>query len=442
MAGILDSLLNMSPQQNRGLLAAAAQILQQSGPSRRPFTIGQAMGTGIEAFQGSMEHQRGRELAEEQAEQMGQLRGLQIRDMETKLLEEQRQRDLMRQFGTLAKDSKKTAGQRAASLPGGPTVANLARIPEMQDGFDADDFLSKALPLDPLQALKFAQQFQKSAPEFDTTPRTGTDAAGNAFQYIISKGGKVQRLDGVLPRDEMKLASLGGRDVAYNPYALKEGQTFQRTMTPEGAANHSLARDRFNFDKSQVGKPVFSADAGGFILPPSSANPGGKLIPLAGSAGGKMTEDQAKSMGWLVQAENAYRNLRSVAFDKQGNLTSAATPGFADAIAGVPLIGGPIGNSLRSADRQKFNQASSALSEAFLRAATGAGVTESEARQKIAEITPVWGEDESVSQQKLNAIPLYIESLKARAGPGARKAAGVLGATPPSGGGVTFLGFE
>jgi hypothetical protein len=47
---------------------------------------------------------------------------------------------------------------------------------------------------------------------------------------------------------------------------------------------------------------------------------------------------------------------------------------------------------MRGADRQKFMQGSSSLSEALLRAATGAGVNKDEAAQKIQELTPVfWG---------------------------------------------------
>ena len=43
------------------------------------------------------------------------------------------------------------------------------------------------------------------------------------------------------------------------------------------------------------------------------------------------------------------------------------------------------------------------------------------------ELTPVWGEKPETTQQKLDAIPLYIETLKARAGNGAKTAARVLG---------------
>ena len=105
---------------------------------------------------------------------------------------------------------------------------------------------------------------------------------------------------------------------------------------------------------------------------------------------------------------------------KTGGFKNAdvARPGIADAIAAVPSfgIGEVVGNTLRSPERQKFNQGASSLSEAILRAATGAGVNRDEALQKVRELTPVFGEDSSTTKQKMDSIPMYLNSLKQRAG--------------------------
>lgn len=146
--------------------------------------------------------------------------------------------------------------------------------------------------------------------------------------------------------------------------------------------------------------------------------------------GAKLTEDQGKATGWLVQAENAFKNMQAAGFDEKGNPLAAAKPGIADAISNIPLVGGAVGNSLRTADRQKFVQGASSLSESLLRAATGAGVNKDEAKQKIEELTPQWGEDAATTKQKMAAIPLYIESLKVRAGPGASQAEAIGAGTP------------
>jgi hypothetical protein len=146
------------------------------------------------------------------------------------------------------------------------------------------------------------------------------------------------------------------------------------------------------------------------------AIPGG---PADLKAGGipKLTEDQGKATGWLVQATNSFENMKAAIAGDPG----AARPGVADAIASVPGLSA-VGNHLRSPNRQKFNQASSSLSEALLRAATGAGVNKDEAVQKVQELTPVFGDSQDVIDQKMRAIPLYINSLKVRAGPGAPSA--------------------
>lgn len=146
----------------------------------------------------------------------------------------------------------------------------------------------------------------------------------------------------------------------------------------------------------------------------------------AQASGGKAvaaTEDERKAAGWLSQADNAWKNMQAAmggVDPKTGEFkdASVARPGVADAIASIPSfgLGEVVGNSLRSPERQKFNQAASSLSEAILRAATGAGVNKDEALQKIRELTPVFGEDPATTKQKMGSIPMYLSALKQRAG--------------------------
>jgi hypothetical protein len=156
--------------------------------------------------------------------------------------------------------------------------------------------------------------------------------------------------------------------------------------------------------------------------------PDGK--PLAGK-GSKMTEDQGKATGWLIQADNAWKNMQAA----MAKDPSVAQKGIPDALAAIPSMGftGAVANTIRGAERQKFIQATESLSESLLRAATGAGVNQDEAAQKVRELTPVFGESAETTKQKMAAIPLYIESLKVRAGPGAKLAAGVSSGGAPSG---------
>ncbi len=133
--------------------------------------------------------------------------------------------------------------------------------------------------------------------------------------------------------------------------------------------------------------------------------------------GGTATEDERKAAGWLAQATNAYNNMLGAMYTKEGKKTGAEKPGVIEsAVKGLPFVGEGSAALARGTDRQKFTQAASSLSEALLRAATGAGVNKDEAKQKLEEITPLFTDDEDTRKQKLAAIPVYLESLKSRAG--------------------------
>lgn len=136
-----------------------------------------------------------------------------------------------------------------------------------------------------------------------------------------------------------------------------------------------------------------------------------KGLPLPSGKGGTVgtaTEDERKAAGWLAQADNAYKNMLSAMYTKGGKKTGAQEPGFFEAVG--------LGKVSQSPERQKFNQASASLAEALLRAATGAGQNEAEVIQKIEELTPTYFDTQENINQKLAAIPVYLDSLKARAG--------------------------
>ena len=222
-----------------------------------------------------------------------------------------------------------------------------------------------------------------------------------------------------------QLVSLGDRSVFAKPQA---GASFTMGQSPDskasnalGWANNSLARQRLAFDQAggaDAVKPTFNAELGGFVFKPDAANPQGKFVPLSGGAGNvKLTEDQAKASGWLVQATNAFNNMKEAVAANPG----ANKAGFNDGVAGIPVVGNSIANMLRGEDRQKYVQGASSLSEALLRAATGAGVNMDEAQQKVRELTPQIGDSDAVIKQKEAAIPLYLKTLEMRAGPGAKQ---------------------
>ena len=160
---------------------------------------------------------------------------------------------------------------------------------------------------------------------------------------------------------------------------------------------------------------VVSDETGMFVIDldnPSApgvpvTKPGGAAIVKPPAGGGLPTEDERKAAGWLAQAENAWNNMSNIIKKnpraiEQGLMERVVPEGVA--------------NVVRSEDRQMFLQGARSLAEAALRAATGAGVNYEEARQKIEELTPVYGDKPAVIKQKLDSVKVYLDSLKSRAG--------------------------
>ncbi|WP_396615498.1 hypothetical protein ACHZ97_14595 [Lysobacter soli] len=128
------------------------------------------------------------------------------------------------------------------------------------------------------------------------------------------------------------------------------------------------------------------------------------------------TEDERKAVGWLNQASRAVQNMEQALADDP----EADIPGVIETYSPVEEVR----NRSRSDARQRYVNAASSASEAILRAATGAGVNQDEARQKIAELTPQRGDTDSVRKQKLAGLKGYLGDLRARAGRAAQQSQG------------------
>ena len=153
------------------------------------------------------------------------------------------------------------------------------------------------------------------------------------------------------------------------------------------------------------GKPVF--------FQPGKNGGAPAIVPGVAPAGGgaKLTEDQAKSQGWLAQAEAAYANMMNAKKDEPG----AESPGGADVMQKIPLIGNAAANSARSSARQRYIQGAGAFGEAALRAATGAGMNVYEAEQKIAQFTPSFMDSQETIKQKERDMQVFLKTLRPRA---------------------------
>ncbi len=416
MAGLLDGFGEfIKTPEGQGLLAATFGGLAGARQGQPLNSLGRAGLAGISGYGGALD--RSSKLAEEA--QLNQYRAAQMSNMQAET-DSRKQAMSLDALKRSSLPSLFTGGRSATSPMSGDTSTGIiesAGSPAVAPSFDIARAVSSGL-FTPQEIEAWAKVPNSGMTEVARTMKgmqNGKEVDQQFDKYGRPVGSGLEQYKAPLMQD------LGGNVSALDPYTLKPQAVLPKTMTfgdKTAIGNLAVSQQRLKMEQGNQNQPVFNESLGGFVVKPNAANPDGKLIPLAGgSVNPKMTEDQAKASGWLVQAENSFGNMKGA----MTRTPSASKPGFNDALGSVPGLGG-FANSMRGADRQQFIQGSSSLSEALLRAATGAGVNKDEARQKIEELTPIFGEDEKTTKQKMDAIPLYIESLKMRAGPGAKKA--------------------
>lgn len=364
--GILDQFTNLSPEQTQGLLAFASQALQQSGPSRTPTSFGQVLGGGLQAYQQSIEAQRKRKQEEEQAAQLAQLRAQSL------------------QTGQFEMDDRKRTSEQQQLLQGAYAEA----------GGDPNKLIEAVSRIDPMKGFQLRQQLAKST-EFDTKPQIGIGADGKPFTYILGKDGTQKRLEGTLPRDELKLANLGGKEVAYNPFALQPGQTFQRTQTPDGAASNAIARENLGISRERLALDRETAQQRATM----------EKAP---------TEFQGKSAAYGLRAREADKILTGL----QGKYSPAAVNSKLS-VSEWPLIGGALGaatNLSLSDQDQQAEQAQRDFINAVLRQESGAAIGVGEFDNARKQYFPQPGDSKAVIDQKARNRQLAIQGFETNAG--------------------------
>lgn len=310
---LFDAFSNLSPDQTQGLLSAAAALLQAGGPSRTPTSFGQALGSGLQAFQQGVQGAQDRRAQQEQQRMNSRLLGLRIQDAESDIANQAASRARAQRLQEFYQSG---GGANIPQLPSmAPTIENAQALQAAQSAVGAGDLYSQRLneaqrlrtagfgpeaDAVELQALKFRE-------EFDQTPRTGVDEQGKPFQYVVGKGGNVRRLDGILPRDEMKLVNLGGREVAYNPFALAAGQSFARTASADALVSASTARRGQDLVDARQRQELA---AGGKPPPGYRWTPEGTLAAIPGGPGDKLPESQQKQLVGVNNLSNAIQEYR------------------------------------------------------------------------------------------------------------------------------------
>ena len=417
----LDALLSEEQRKIMGrnaALSAAGALLQASGRSTTPISMGQALGGALQAGQQGYQQARA-----------GTLQDLLLTE---KLKEAKRAQDLQKQVAdVLTKPiTALSPEQQALAAPGmqvGPTMQRAelaASIPQPSAGEAkagqyqqiADIYAAQGKSEDAKRYQEMAEKLNPRA-EVVGQPFEVTDAKGGAPLLVQQyKDGTIKTMQGYGPKRDVVLQNLGGQTVAINKSALKGGESFAQTMTPTDIANLGISRANLGLRQQEFNRGGFQIKETpeGFAYVPTA--PGGAAVPIMGAAGQlkgvsgvKPTEGETNAAGFAQRMELAQSII--------GNLPAGSQPGAGTrTLEAIPFVGGALARSGQGADTQKYDQAAQDWIRAKLRKESGAAIGVDEARQEYATYFPLVGDSAEKIAQKAEARRVVTLGMQKSAG--------------------------
>jgi hypothetical protein len=448
----LDALLSADQRKLLGrnaTLSAAAALLQASGRSAVPISLGQALGSALQAGQ--------------QGYQQARAGSFQDLMLGAKLKEMQTAQDLQKQVAGVLTGPAPTAlspEMQALAVPGmqaGPTMARAelaANIPQPSASeIKAGQYLRIADIYAAAGKGEDAKRYQDIARDLNPRaevvgqPFEVTDTKGNPILVQQYKSGDIKTMQGFGPKRDVVLQNLGGQTVAVNKSSLKGGETFAQTMTPSEIANLQVARGNLAVAQGGLGLRQQEFLRGAYQLKETPEGlayvptaPGGAAMPVmtaAGTqlegAGSKPTEDQSKSAGFAYRMKQSTNIFNQPAVDKTGEpildpktgkpvtLEQAyGQPGKYQAIMrAIPSAGLTTGLANVSEDvgRQQYRQAQENWVTANLRPESGAVIGVEEMEKEITKYFPQTNDAAKTIEQKARARRDTELAMTVRAGP-------------------------
>lgn len=392
--GLLDALLNPTPEQRSGLLAASAALARAGAPSLVPTSGAVGLSNALQAYEQGVQSYQDRQ-------QQKALYDLKLRS----LLGELSDKDKARNDAQAAQDWLKnynSPGQRDATAPArnvlgadlSPTVGNASKLeaawggsmPPAAPHADAPDLFNQRIsqaaamrssgnPILIAQADKLEEQALKFRDEYSTDFRVAQGEDGKLHNYVLSKFGGIKDTGlGVAPN--LTEVDLGGSKRFVDKNSVPPGTTFQKTMT--FADQNAAARLRFDQQQASAGDDATGFTSQAIDNAAARYNIDGTLPPMgmgkAGTAGrtkilnraaelqagvdpSQQRFDQLNNKG-DVAARNA--SVRSFATGKDGQAVQSANT----ALNHLDTIQ-QLAQAQKSGDVRAFNQAARSLGAAF-----------------------------------------------------------------------------
>ena len=446
-----EKLLTAQQRQNMGTqsaLAAAAALLQAGGRGPQRVSLGQALGSALQAGQ--------------QGYQQARASSLQDLLLGQKLQEAKSAQDLQTQLGGIfAKPTTPLSPeQQALAMPGmqaGPTVARAemaANIPQPSEGeIKAAQYQRAADLLASRGKSEEAKRYQDMARELNPRakvvgqPFEVTDATGKPIMVQQFESGEIKTMAGFGPKRDVVLQNLGGQTVAIDKSKLTGNEAFAQTMTPSEIANLKIAQGNLavaqgglNLRQQEFNRSAFDIKETPEGLAYVPKAPGGAAMPVmtaAGAqlegAGSKPTEDQSKSAGFAFRMKQSTAIFNQPAVDKSGEpiidpktgkpvtLEQAfGQPGkYQSIMRAIPSAGLTTGiaNVTEDVGRQQYRQAQENWVTANLRPESGAVIGADEMEKEIQKYFPQTNDDPKTIEQKSRARRDTELAMTVRAGP-------------------------
>jgi hypothetical protein len=406
-------------------LSAAGALLQASGRSAVPISMGQAFGAALQAGQ--------------QGYQQAKAGSLQDLLIGQKLQEAKTAQELQTQLGSIF--TKPTTAlspeQQALAMPGmqaGPTMARAELAANIQPPSDAEIKAAQYQRAADLLASRGkgeeAKRYQDMARDLNPRakvvgqPFEVTDTTGKPIMVQQFESGDIRTMQGFGPKRDVVLQNLGGQTVAVNKSALKGGETFVQTMTPSEIANLKVAQGNLAVAQGGLGLRQQEFARGGFEIKEGPEGfayvpkaPGDQAMPVMGAggqqlkgvSGGKPTEGETNAAGFAQRMELAQSII--------GSLPAGSQPGaMTRTLEAIPFLGGVAARSSQNVQTQQFDQAAQDWIRAKLRKESGAAIGVDEARQEYATYFPMVGDTAEKIAQKAEARRVVTLGMQKSAG--------------------------
>jgi hypothetical protein len=438
----LDALLTEDQRKLLGrnaTLSAAAALLQASGRSTTPISLGQALGSALQAGQQGYQQARAGSLQDlilgEKLKEMKRLGQYQtaltgapqtaesVQPMEpltaaqASLLSQTAPTSVAGPFGPSPQRAQLMDQiQAQPTIAPEPLTATEKRYNELMRKADVANQFGKFDDADKLmsQALKI-----KPPEKYSTTPQFGNSKQGTPISYVLSESGGMKLLD-VQRSPEFNYQDTGSYISVRDKNTNKELERIAKTMSPGEVASNivaqgNLAVNRGNLGVAQAGLGLRQQEfaRGGFdrVETPEGffniPKAGGVAVPvmgpsgeqLKGVSGGKATEGERKAATLLSRMQLAQTQITG-----EGE---KATPGLFTSIS--PRVG-------LAEERKRVEDAQLDFLDAALTLATGAAYTEFQLKSAMQAYFPKFGDDATTIAEKELRRQNLMEAARISAG--------------------------